>query len=167
MKGLKQSKVKVISLFAKFEYYKSIDEMPVYNWFKIQETNDITWGLINKRDCTTKQLLTLEFVLHRITNEYLDSFGISDRYRAILRLKGDISCLEADLLLTADRSNLTFIELKQKELGILLKSSNDSDMMSVQIHVRKYMGQKINVKETSVREFYSILREMKKEIENK
>ena len=154
---------KIFQLYKKFEYFTSIDEMPIYNWLKIQESNDLTWVMKVKGDATKKQLLILEDSLKKMTDEYIDTFGISDSYRKILRLRGEIACMEVDYCLTQQRSLLTFINVKKKELESIFRNNEKSDSMSVQVHVRKYLGQSVNMRETSVKEYYSIIREIERE----
>lgn len=154
---------KIINLFKSFEHYKSIDEMPIYNWQKVQETNDLTWLLKVKSDTTKGQLSILETYLKRMTDEYIDHFGISDQYRLILKLKGELRCLEIDYILSDNRVHLTFIEIKKKELQMALAKGKSNDTSSVKVHAEKYMGRAINMRETSVKEFYEILRELQKE----
>jgi hypothetical protein len=153
----------IVSLLTKFEFYKSIDELPIYHWMKIQETNDLTWILKKKRECSKGQFQVLESYLQKMTDEYIDTFGISDQYRNILKLQGELRCKEIDYLISDNKMHLTFIEIKKAELKNAISQSEKSDLMSIQVHVRKYMGQPINMKETSVKEFYGILSEIQKE----
>ena len=156
--------MKVISLFQKFDYYKNIDEMPIYNWFKVQETNDLTWLLKEKEDCTTKQMLVLEMYIQKMRDEYIDTFGISDTYRKILVLQGELACLEIDFIIKQDKKIRVFINLKRNELEKLIAKSQKKDSVNIQVHASKYMGGAlINMKTTSVKEFYGILAEMQKE----
>lgn len=159
---------KIISLFKKFEYYKSIEELPIFNWFKIQETNDLKWLMKDPGDCTKGQVSTLETYMQKMTDEYVDTFGISDEHRRILMLKTDIACLEIDFLLNGDRKINTFLKIKRKELEKLITKSQSRETTNIQVHVSKYMGGSlINMRTTTVKEFYGILQEMKKEATKK
>lgn len=153
----------ILDVFKPLKYYKSIDEMPVYNWFKIQETNDITFALIKKKSITKREFRVLEQALQTITNQYIDTFGISEHYKHILRLQGELKCLEIDLICTNERKYNTFINIKKAELKKALETANKGETTSVKVHAEKYMGRKIDMRTTSVREFYEILKEMQKE----
>lgn len=147
------------------EYFKSIDEMPIYNWFKLQESNDLTYLLKVQRKCSRRDIFTLQTALQDMTNEYIDTFGINEDYKKILELKRDIFIKEAQLAITGERINNTFINVLKGELKIALSKSQKSDTVDVSVHVSKYMGYRIDMKNTSVKEFYSILFHIKKEVE--
>lgn len=157
--------MRVASLFQKLYYYKSIDEMPIYNWFKIQETNDLTHVLKVKRKCSKREALILQNALQTMTNEYIDTFGINDQYKKILGLKRDIRIREIQLMTTGERINNTFIKVLKLELTMLLKKNQKVDTSSAWIHAKKYMNGNLDTKTTTVKEFYSILNELKKEVE--
>lgn len=154
-------------IFKKLEYYKSLDEMPVWNWFQIQKTNDLKYMLIKIRKISDKDKKELEPGLKTLSNEYIDTFGISDEYRQILELSRDIRVLEIDFLLTGDRSLLTMIEIKKVQLKAMAQENKRSDMFKIKMHADKYMGFSIDVKTTSVKEFYTIVESLKEEVQHK
>lgn len=147
----------------KLEYYKSLDEMPIANWFKIQQTNDLKYMLVKTRKVSTKEVSELEKGLKKLSNEYIDTFGISDEYRQILELSRDIEVLKIDFILTQDRSLLTMIEIKKDQLKAISKSNNKSDLNKLKMHVNKFMGYSVDMNKTSVKEFYTYLEGLKEE----
>lgn len=147
----------------KLEYYKSLDEMPIANWFKIQQTNDLKYMLVKTRKVSTKEVSELENGLKKLSNEYIDTFGISDEYRQILELSRDIEVLKIDFILTQDRSLLTMIEIKKDQLKAISKSNNKSDLNKLKMHVNKFMGYSVDMNKTSVKEFYTYLEGLKEE----
>lgn len=147
----------------KLEYYKSLDEMPIANWFKIQQTNDLKYLLVKTRKVSTKEVSELEKGLKKLSNEYIDTFGISDEYRQILELSRDIEVLKIDFILTQDRSLLTMIEIKKDQLKAISKSNNKSDLNKLKMHVNKFMGYSVDMNKTSVKEFYTYLEGLKEE----
>lgn len=161
---------KILNLFQKFDHYNTIDDMPIFNWLKIQDTNDITWILKEKRSaekCSEKEIDKLQECLQVMTNEYIDAYGITDEYRRILRLKGEIFTLRAEFAMTQDRTKLTFLAIKQDELMAILLKSKNAEKTDVRVFAMKYLGQSVDMKKTSVREFYNILAEAKKEIKSR
>ena len=157
----------VVNPFRRLEYYKSIDDMPIYNWMKIQETNDISFMLLNHRKVSSKEILELEKGLQSLTDQYIDTFGISSQYKKILQLRNGIRYLEIEFFKTKDRGNLTLIEIKKAEMKLLAKKGAGADKARVHIHVAKYMGGGFNMKTCSVKMFYEILSEMKDEFAQK
>lgn len=158
--------MKISRLFQKLEYFDSIDTMPIYNWFKLQESNDLGFLLKKKISTTKRDIEILKEVLKKITNEYIDAFGVSDQYKNILQLQSEIRQKEIDFVLTKHRINKTFINVLKGKLKAALESNQRSDTSTVAwVHAKKYMGGSLDMKTTSVREFYSILNEFKKEVE--
>ncbi len=158
--------MKVVNPFRKLEFYSDIDFLPIANWFKIQETNDVTWLMLKRRSCTKSELAILQKVMSNLTDQYIDSFGLSPNYKRILELKRDIRVKEIKYYLTKDKSILTFIEVDKHSLRALLGTDKKSDYGSVRVHVAKYMGG-ADFKTMSVKFFYEILKEMKKEFKAK
>ena len=105
----------------KLEYYKSLDEMPIANWFKIQQTNDLKYMLVKTRKSKHKGSIRAWKGTKKLSNEYIDTFGISDEHRQILELSRDIEVLKIDFILTQDRSLLTMIEIKKDQLKAISK----------------------------------------------
>lgn len=145
------------------DYYKSIDDLPIYNWLKIQETNDISWMLKTNHSLNEvhKGILTVAF--DNIYSQFIDAFGINPALEEILTIKRDIAVLTVDMMLEKDRSLINFIEIKERELKALIASKNQGSVMEVTAYVEKYMQFKINTKEVTVREFYGYINLMKKE----
>lgn len=154
---------KLFSLNKKLEFYNSIDEMPIHNWLQIQETNDLVWVMKEPKDVKRSELNQLEEALQTMTDQYIDTFGISDSYRKILKLKGELRCLEIDFIITAQRTILTLIDIKKAELKIAIEKANNIKSLNARVHAQKYMGQAIDMKITSVKFFYEILQEMQNE----
>lgn len=149
------------------EHYTTIDDMPVFNWLKIQETNDLTWIMHKKVDeskCTGKELILMQQSLQNMTDQYLDAYGVSDEYRKVLILKGELYVLRAELIATQDKTKLTFIDIKKDELKALLMKSNSTQKTNVRVYASKYMRYSIDMKQTSVRDFYDILEDAREEI---
>lgn len=147
----------------RLNYYKSIEELPVYNWFKIQETNDLRHILKKYGEVSKKELFELEKAITSLTDQYIDTFGISYEFRQQLELKRDIRVMEIDFFLTQDKFKLTFINHKKAQLKVLVTRINKAETGNVKVYVSKYMGFQVDYKKMSVREFYETLREITNE----
>lgn len=151
---------------SKIKYYTDIDEIPVFNWFKIQETNDLSWLLIKRAKVGAKLHKVLAEQIMHMHDQYIDAFGLSDKYRRMLELKRDIRVMEIDFFKTKNRALLTFIEVKKHELKALVGNGKKEDMGSVRVHVAKYLGT-CDFKAMSVKFFYETLEEIRKEFNAK
>jgi hypothetical protein len=161
-------KTKATNQSLKFEYYSSIDDMPIFNWFKVQETNDLTWCMKNRSVCISSQIEILESAINRMTDEYIDAYGLSESYQKILRLNKEIRILELQRLVELNLQKQycasdTLIALKKEELSQIMENAQNKETINVRVHAERFMGRSINVRETSVKEFYDIIEEMQKD----
>lgn len=145
-------------------YYSSLDEMPIYNWRMINETNNLEFLLKKKKKLSEREILILEDVFATLYDSFLDTFGISDTYRRMLELKRDIAVLQARMVIENDRSLRTDIRIADYELKELNKKGSESKQTFIEVkaYIEKFMGFRINQYETSVTEYYSYLDIMKK-----
>jgi len=158
--------MKIIDIFPpKIQYYKSIDELPIRNWFKIQDTDDITWMLKKKYSVNAKQLAVLAKAFADCQAQYIDTFGLSDNYRKILTLKWEIAVLRSELVMQGKRTNQVYIDLKTLDLKVILTESKASETGSVKVMIEKHMGFKLNENEVTVKEFYEYLNDLKRTVE--
>lgn len=156
--------MKIINLFKKFEFYTSIDDLPIYNWFKIQETNNLKYLLKQDIELSVTRIKVLSTVMQDLRNEYINVFGIEEQHLNVLNLKKNIRIDELNAFITGDRIHNTMANIKRAELMEIISEQNSIDSASVIVHAKKYMGGNLNIKTTSVREFYSILNELKREV---
>ncbi len=159
----------VLSIFSgkpSVPVYQDIDEMPIFNWFKISETNDLSWLLLDRKDFKKADPKLLEKTFEELRDQWLDTFGIPEKMREVWVLKRDIFVLECDLHLTGDRSLITFIEIKKSELQEALKAEQADIQLTnteVKAYVEKFMHIKIDAKTTSMRDYYTYVKLLKDE----
>lgn len=151
-----------IPFFSKLDYFDSLDSLPIFNWLKIQETNDLGYLLKIKKECSRKEINKLEQHLSKLTDSYIDTFGVSDEYRKVLDLQREIRVKEIEFFITEKKINKTFINVLKLKLQAAMKSTNKTDIYVVSTHVSKWMGYRVDLQKTSVNEFYGILKSIKK-----
>jgi hypothetical protein len=150
----KRNKKRVLS------YYTSIDELPVYNWFKIQETSDLNYLV---KGSETGEVLTLASIWQNLYREFLDTFGISDALRKSMELKRDIEMLYIEMAMTDDKSLMTEIKIKEWEQQESVKTQTTVKYNEVKVYVEKWLSFKLDEKTTTVKEYYSYLQVLEKE----
>lgn len=148
----------------KLDLYNGIDELPVWNWFRIHETNDLVHLLRKPHKIGYRRQAEVEFKWQLIHDEFLNTFGINDKLRHIHELKRDISVMKADMFLNKDASMVTLIEAKEMELTVILNETTNTDLYEVKSYVEKYMGRHINERTETVKSYYSCIKIMEKEI---
>lgn len=139
------------------KFYESIEDMPIYNWFKVNN-GDMRFMLIKQ---TTKYdgKKAREY-FDKIYSEYIDVFGISESYLKVIELKKNISVLQIEKALTGDKILNNFIRIAQLELDDINSKTNKTNTNEVKVHLEKYLGFRLNEKETSVKEYYTYLNVM-------
>ena len=140
--------------------YSSIDDLPMYNWKQIHDTNELKWLFIDNVKCeNTKEL---ETIWASIYDEYLKEFGLSEEYKEILKIKRRIAMFQADYIEKEDRILLNYINIEKNALesmyGATTKGSSFRDSL---VHLEKMQGIKINTKEITVADYYNYLRSIK------
>lgn len=140
--------------------YSSIDDLPMYNWQKIHDTNELKYLFVNKQEIENNELLERRW--SSIYDEYLEEFGLSKEYKDILKAKRKIANLQADYIIKGDRILLNFINIEKNALESMYESTKKgSSFRDSLVHLEKMQGIKINTKEITVADYYNYLRSIK------
>jgi len=140
--------------------YSSIDDLPMYNWKKIHDTDELKWLFVGKVKC--ENTIELEKLWGNIYDEYLGEFGLSQDYKDILNVKRKIANLQADYIIKGDRILLNYINIEENALQSLYDSNKGgSTFRDSLVHLEKMQGIKINTKTITVADYYNYLRSIK------
>lgn len=137
------------------KYWESIDEMPMYNWQKCSDgfLKYVTIDLIDDEKNNQIQY-------DKLYDQYLVRFGLSkefERYMNLLRKKAKLQC---DYVQTNKRFKLTEIEIVDAKIERLNINFGDGKSIETTVlHLSKWLGFKVNLKETTVVEYYTIIQE--------
>lgn len=138
------------------KFYTSIDELPIYNWFKCIDKKEYSYvvkeGKANEDE--SKE------AFGKLYAEYIDTFGISKILETVLGLQNEILVLKIDKALTKDNSLQFFIDMKELELADTM-NVKQSKINTSKIAIEKYLGFKLNEKEVTVKEYYEYLEALK------
>ena len=135
------------------EYYKGINDMPLFNWIechngKIQFTRKTDAGTA-ENDIEAWQ---------SIYDDYIRTFGLTDVQKKLFDAMKKRAILELDYVITGDRFKLTEIEIAIARIDSML--SNKGSGITIEqalIHVSKWLGQWINPRNITVKEYFNIL----------
>lgn len=144
----------------KVKHYTAIDEMPIYNWRKINETNDLRWLFPEgKGMITPKKKTLLSEAWEKIFDSFIDTFGISKDFRRVLELRREIIVLKSKSLIYGDKSLNTMIKILNIELERLLKNTEAGvkTFSEVKGYIEKFMGFQLNERTTTVLDYYTYL----------
>jgi len=101
--------------------WDKIDEMPIWNWNKIVETNDLTYLFRNQ----TNQKPTSDFddVWEDLQQQHIDEFGVDAALERRLKVIHKIIKLNLRFCETKDRSLFNIIKIEQHRLSEMSKGA--------------------------------------------
>ena len=136
--------------------WSNIEIMPIYNWIKICETGDLRWLFIKGKGRVSDKIATHWISLQ---DEYLDEFGLDEKYKQQLRLEKEITGLNCDFVITRDRFLLNIIKMKEADIKAT-KTVEAFSFYQMKDPVEKYKGYRVDPLTTSVKEWYYSLKNM-------
>jgi len=140
--------------------YTSIEDMPVYNWFKCIENKEYKYVLVDPKTYIQGAEKEYTDAFKVVYNEYVDTLGVSEQLQDIIAIQNEIWVLKIDKALTGDNFFNTLIELKELELVDKLKVKQ-SKTNTAKIAIEKYLGFRVNEREVTVKEYYDYLEAIK------
>lgn len=143
-------------------HHSSIETLSVFAWNKIHETGDLSFLLLKKNVLTLKQLTALQKTWDVLYQEYITVFGFGDNYKGILQERMSIGKLKLKKIISGDESVDNLMRHHKKRLDALESRNNKTgkDIYTTKQIIEKHFGIRIILQETSVREFYSYLRDI-------
>ena len=143
-------------------YFNSIDEMPFFNWRKCQEKQAYQFCRIDpKKGDKESDVKAWE----KIYDSYLLEFGLGKDYERIIELQKEIAELQCDFVISGDRFIMNKIRELKNELKELIERPIETDTDTILNYLRKWMNHWIDTKKITVREFYKLIRDYRREIE--
>ena len=137
------------------KYYTSIEDLPVYNWWKLHEKNDFKQVLRTQKDKIDDRVIQ---VTKDLQNEFISTFGIDANYAQYLRKQIQIELMKIQVIKTGDRTLETMIDILEIELEDLTRKEEDKGLNTATIAVEKWMGFKLDSKKISTFEYYSYIK---------
>lgn len=139
----------------KSKCYLSIDTLSIFNWWQIHQTNDFTLLQIDRSEAIDKKALGVLWA--NLYDQYFAKFGLGDNFITILEKKKEIALMKCERWVEGDKSLETLIQVAEIELSEL-EAANGGDFLQTKGYIEKTLAFQINLKETSVSEYYSYLK---------
>lgn len=144
-------------------YYESVEDMPLYNWHKCIN-GDFYYARVDEKQI---DLPECENVFKKIYESYMNTFGIDKRYKERVDIIKKIALLQCDYLISKDQFKLTQIEVENAKLDFFkADTSNNVTLQTTLIHLSKWLGYRLDWKQVSVYEYYTLLEEGSKQAQN-
>lgn len=144
--------------------YCTPDELPIYNWWQIQATQDVSFLLRTRHQVNTLDKQALNVIFGELFDKYIERFGFNDTTILVYRKKAELIRLKSQRIMYEDNSLCTFIDILEYEIAeIEGKEKADGaafDFFKIKGYVDKFMGYAINPHEVSVTEFYNYIKMM-------
>ena len=139
----------------KKDCFNSIDELPIWNWWKCSETSNLVY--LHKNSDYKKEDFSLFELWEDLNNQYFDEFGIGDRLIELMRLKKKWIIKKADYLLNENRFALTELDIIEAEMQDNADSGSRAKNSDTIIFLEEKLGREINPKEISVKKYYDYI----------
>ena len=136
-------------------YYTSIDDLPIWNWWKIAETGNLIY--LHKDSDYTQTDYSLVSLWNSLQNEYLDTFGITDEFEQILKLKKKWIIKKSDYLLTGERFKLNEISMIETDIQDAMNTKITVDKDDTIVMLETKLSRELNPKEISVKKYYNYI----------
>ncbi len=143
-------------------FYKSIYDIPVFNWFKCIDSKEYKYCLININDYKESINDKCIETFSNLYTEYIDTFGISQTLTDIIETQNEILLMKIEKAINEDKTLDTFITLKELELKDKL-NVKQTKTNTAKVAIEKYLGLRINEKEVTVKEYYDYLEAIKED----
>lgn len=144
-------------------YYESIDELPLHNWFKINK-GEIEYCRRDLEKGTSKE--DIEFC-DKISDSYYDELGIDVEMIRVLDLQKELAEARLDWVITGNNFIKNSINRLEIEIKELIEREPEGNFGETIIHLSKWIGHRIDVRIVTVKEFYNTVSLFKKEMEER
>ena len=148
----------------KVKYYNSIDEIPIWNYWKFSETDDFKYLVIcddTSRQVKFKESKALK-AWDNMTSQYIDFFGVNNTYKEILMLNREIILNEYIWEARREPISKVYAREAKKQLESLENNLINSNPQDQVFYIEKEMGFRVDIKQMSVKEFYSYVSNINK-----
>jgi len=147
----------------KKDYFNSIEELPIWNWWKIAETGNLIY--LQRLDFYDGENYSFKAqeLWNKLQNEYLVEFGVTDEFRQVLELKKKWIDKKTDYLLTGERFKLTEIDIIEIELNETINDKIIVDKDDTLIMLEQKLGRELEPKSISVKKYYKYINHFSKQ----
>lgn len=134
------------------EHFKSIQDLPIGRWNKINSTSDYGYLLKVYQPLKENEIENYEKIWAEIFDEYISEFGLSEDYIDYLRNLKHLTMMKAEQLIQFESirdAEITILEVSMAQ-DAEVKTDSFGKTLSM---ISKYMGYRIDSEVCSVYEF--------------
>lgn len=168
MKSLRLNSSKKREEYLPLKTYNSIYDLPQWNWDEIHKKDNLSY--IKKTDnyqgIEEENRYYLRSAWNNIYSEYINEFGLSEKYLEILAKKKSIARHKNRYIQTEDRVILNFIRIEEHDLEVLLNDKDSIDFGEMLVILEKRLKREVGVKDITVYQYYNYIRTLSKKSTN-
>jgi hypothetical protein len=106
-------------------------------------------------------------IFEKVYSDYVDKFGIDNKFKQQIELIKKIAILQCEYLISKNRFKLTQIEVENTKLEAIKKETGvGMTLQQTLMYLSKWLGYRLDWKQVSVSEYYTILNESSKQAKN-
>ena len=143
--------------------YEGVDFLPVFRWWRIHETNDVSFMLINRRPLRMGESVILAQRFEKVFEEFIERFGFSEQTLLLMAKRRHIARLKVKKIVTGDQSLNTMIEIEKEKIRLLEQEmkAEHQESLEMKANVEMICGYQIDSHRMSTSEFYSLLKTLR------
>lgn len=128
----------------------------MYNWLEFQSDFDLS--LLHKKGKNNRAGLN---AFKRLQREFIEEFGYNAKMMGVFMKKIKLQIMLNEIAVSGDKSRQIFADVLSEEIKAEETTDSPVKSFSIVAAVEKAMGFKIDVKNTSVFEFYHYINYLK------
>lgn len=130
--------------------------MPLYNWIKCTEENDLRYVCKDINDISGVDLYES---WTKVYDEYIDRFGLHKLYKRLLEAMRKKALLECDYVITGDAFQITLARIEEERLSKMLANKGEgASINSVLVYLSKWLGYHLNPREITTLEYFEMMK---------
>lgn len=154
------------------KYFESLDDLPIYNFWKIRETGDLVYLFqewkSDEAEAASKRRVwrsVLVDLWRKMDAEFIENFAMTDEFFNRLLIEKKIINLQLEYMIS--KSSVVRARLKGEQQKLELNYHNE-ESKPVKLHefiagIEKYIGFQIDEKKISTNKVYSYVNQMKEQ----
>lgn len=156
----------------RIKWYTTIEELPVWNFWKVQQTGDHTYLLrledYSSRPPQQQVKVDLQALWDNLVEAFIDRFDLPQLEKRILNKRLQVNHLVLDFIIGQDKTLLTEIKVRQRELQHLLRQRSGvvQDLDTQAALLESHFGVTINLHQMSVKRFYTYIELYAKQLQS-
>lgn len=148
------------------KYYNSIENLPIWNFYKVKETGDLSYLFVDEKqhgEAMLKAIAKEVFEAWRaIDDRFLFEFGLSEQYVNRLILEKKINELELDVLIYNNSISRARLKAEKAKVEGIKEGEGKADLTEVLVNIEKFMSFSIDDKKVSVNKFFGYINLMRR-----